>query len=95
MEQILIDASNEDVGHGPALDMAWGDVDDVNCINRLAEVLQDPRHVATMPMYQAIMTLQFEYARCQLKLRDLVPTLKRVKSHDHCLNNGHCNAIFA
>lgn len=75
MERILTNACNVDVTHRPQLDAAWDYADDQDLIEKFADTIGAAEHVATMPMYQASMTLQFEHARCRQKLKEALATL--------------------
>ena len=76
IERILMDACNVDVTHRPQLDADWDYGDDQDLIERFADAIGASEHVATMPMYQASMTLQFEHARCRMKLKETLATLR-------------------
>lgn len=76
IDRILTKACNVDVTHRPQLDADWDHADDQDLIERFADTIGAAEHVATMPMYHASMTLQFEHARCRMKLKETLATLK-------------------
>lgn len=78
MYQLIQRAINSDLDGGPGINADWANSDDRDIANiqNFADAVGDSQHVATMPMYQASMTLQFEYARSQMKLKDALLTLK-------------------
>jgi hypothetical protein len=76
MERILYHACNAELIRGPQLNADWEYADGRELIEEFADAFGDSQHVATMPMYQASMTLQFEHARSRKKLKELMAMLK-------------------
>jgi hypothetical protein len=76
MMQVLTDADTADIRQGSPLEDIWGDEYEVQWAETMAENCEDPRHAATLPLYQAHLALRMEYAKSRKKLGRLIETHK-------------------
>jgi hypothetical protein len=73
MQEILRQADEADITKGASFEHLWNDDDDYYAALRyLAEETKDPRHVATVPIYNAHVALTMEFARKRTHIRQLL-----------------------
>jgi hypothetical protein len=72
MLRVLQEADSADVRKGSIIAHLWEDREELVANGFLAENSDDPRHVATLPLYQAHLALRTEYAKRRVSLGRLI-----------------------